>query len=195
MASIPPENKWAMVPASVIFGLTCSDCLKLYCALDLRQGKDGYPWRGVTPLAKALGWKPLTVRRHAEHLAEAGLIELNPPPRPNHGWSEIRFKAHNPARGRGNRTTFTERWVEHVPIRWKRGNPTDGFEALRGGTKDASSGYSDDPKEHHNEVPLPRSNEVWEGSDSDDESSERFCECGEPIDKISARFCAIHEEF
>jgi hypothetical protein len=185
-----------MVPISIICGLTCSDCFKLWSLLDSKQGSNGWPWRGVGPIAAKLGWKAQTVKTHALHLADAGLIDLDPRPERGKGWSEIRFKvAHNPARGRAGKLRFTERWVAQVPVRWKRGSPADDFEALRHGAQGTSSRCPDPPKGHPDEVPLSRSAlDVMEGS-ALDLAPERSCACGEPIVKIDAEFCSLCENF
>lgn len=118
------ETPWAKVPRSVVERVRCDACLRLLTFLDLRQGDAGRPVRGIGEVSDVLGWQHRTAAKHAEHLAAAGLIELDPAPVGASGrrsWGNTRLRVlHNPARGRySDRLSIVEGVWDAVPERWR----------------------------------------------------------------------------
>jgi hypothetical protein len=84
---------YAMIPASVVRGQCHDGCCDVYAILDLTQGANGRPFRGIRSLSEELGWGRPRVRRHVDHLVDAGLVE---PLRD--GQHKVVFRVCNPAR-------------------------------------------------------------------------------------------------
>lgn len=94
----PSEKRWAMVGESVIRRLVCTECLRLYCYLLSRQGTPTYRIRGMDRIARELSRQVRYIKKHALHLAEVGLIELDP--EPGRSWSKTRIRVlHAPPKG------------------------------------------------------------------------------------------------
>lgn len=113
------HESFAKVPPSISQHLLCGDCHRLYALLDEVERDGGRPLRGVGAVATALGWQTDTAKRHTRHLADAGIVGLEP--EPEKAWGDVRFRVlHNPARGRISPTlTYTKQFVEAVPMRWR----------------------------------------------------------------------------
>lgn len=91
------QEKFGMIPKSVLLNLRCGDCLRLYGLLTLHQGPIGRPLRGLSSITDALSWQARTAKKHALHLEDAGLVTLSARSA-NGGWSSVRFTVvHNPS--------------------------------------------------------------------------------------------------
>ncbi len=136
------QEKFAMVAESLICGELLPgistqrrwSALHVYCYLDLRQGKDGWPVKGFRKVAKKTGLQPRTVAAAAKTLAEAGLIELTLT-------KPVAKKAvmkviHNPARGKVNPHAVVgppAKRYRHETLRYEPGGPVhDTHEAVQG---------------------------------------------------------------
>lgn len=84
-----------MVPESIITRRRDDLCLVLYAYLDLKGGKERLTQRGYQYIGDRLGLQARTVREHAQHLADDGLIELHTSS--GKGAPTMRV-AHNPGR-------------------------------------------------------------------------------------------------
>jgi hypothetical protein len=130
-----------MVSRSVLLKLRCSQCVHLYALLDEEQGDNGRPIRGKNRIERDTGWDHRTVKRHMDHLRDAGVIEVRGNETKRGGWSHRQFYvAHNPARGRHgeprdmpgvwgdppSRRRPTSRWHEHEHTNVQRGMQTVG---------------------------------------------------------------------
>ena len=91
------NDKFAMIPESLIVSGISATALRLYCYLDLRQGTDGYAVRGSRWIGKKLGVDARTVRSAARELKEAGWIRI----RSGLGTQSHTYEvSHNPSRRR-----------------------------------------------------------------------------------------------
>ncbi len=101
-----------MVAESITAGLRCGDCLRLYTYLDRRQGNGTWAVKGVNEVADSLTWLVDTAKKHLRrHLAEVGIVVLDPEPAPTWGNTVVRV-VHAPARRR-----YAE--LRHVPKIWE----------------------------------------------------------------------------
>lgn len=87
---------YAMVPEEVITRCRDGLCMWIYAYLDLKCGSQGFAIRGYAYVAGKLGLQARTVREHAHHLADDGLIDLDEPQGKEAATMRI---AHNPSRG------------------------------------------------------------------------------------------------
>lgn len=71
-----PQEKFAMIPETLIDGARDSACVHLYGKLSRIQGKGGSPARGYRALAKQIGMAEKTVTTHARHLEADGWIRI-----------------------------------------------------------------------------------------------------------------------
>jgi hypothetical protein len=94
-----PRDRWAKVPRSAVEQIGCAQCFRLLAYADLVQGEDGWPPRGVRKAAEVLGWKPDTVKRHLDHLCDAGWMRAK---RETEHGAFVMEVIHNPSRGRVN---------------------------------------------------------------------------------------------
>lgn len=96
-----PTSKegWAKISGWIIYEVACPSCFRIYCYLDLRQGKDGNPVRGARYVARELKMKTDTVLKHLDHLSDAGLVRLSR--KTDNGSTTIEL-IHNPARNRSS---------------------------------------------------------------------------------------------
>lgn len=86
-----------MIPRSVIEGISCGTCLRIYCYLDLKSGKQGFGTRSARYIGRQLRMKPETVTKHLKDLEQAGYITI----RRKGGTKAWQIQLdHNPARGR-----------------------------------------------------------------------------------------------
>ena len=110
---------FAQVPESVVTGLQCAECCRLYAYLDLRQGNGSWAVLGVRKIADGLGWQHRTTKKHLEHMAEVGLIAFDVDPK--RAWSNVRISVqHNPARKRNGKLLEVPGVFTHdVPERWR----------------------------------------------------------------------------
>lgn len=188
MASIPPEHEWAKVPKSVLLGLTCAECLRLYCLLDEEQRDDGWPLRGVGPICSQLGWQARTAKKHLGHLVDAGIVAYEP--MPGRSWSIVNFRLlHNPARGRRARPQTTEVWVAEPPTRWKQ-PPNERFLVAQHAKRQLHDALLVDKNAMH-DAPSPSSPLSPEVVLA---SAVGVCECGEAT-RNGSPFCGACEEF
>jgi hypothetical protein len=141
-----------MVPKSIRRHLRCGDCLRVYLFLDERQQDHDAPVRGARVVEEEMGWQPRTAQKHLRHLADAGLIKLDPKPLPGGGWSDTRLiVVHNPARSRRATVRTMQRVWEKPKARWR--NPSN-LDSLTNARRDAPSipdaepGSADDNPEH-----------------------------------------------
>lgn len=130
------EVEWAKIAKSLALALRCGDCLRAYVLLDEEQREGGRPVRGVEAVAGPLGWQTRTAKKHLEHLATIGLIELDPMPAPGQGWGRVRFRVtHNPARGRTGEgvmmSPLRDIWEPDTPSRWRPEPNTKYMQTLR----------------------------------------------------------------
>ncbi|MDA8046507.1 MAG: hypothetical protein M0Z30_14915 [Actinomycetota bacterium] len=104
--------------------LRCGECFRLWCFLDESQRERNAPVRGSRAVEHELGWQPRTAQKHLRHLADVGLVRLDPEPAYGGGWSDTRFVvAHSPARGRhGTPRELDGVWEKPKP-RWR--NPSN----------------------------------------------------------------------
>jgi len=125
-----PRDPWAKLPKSTILGLRCASCFRLFAYLDVEQGAAGRPVRGIDEAATELGWQLDTLKKHARHLAAAGVIRLDPQPSP--GWGHTRMIVlHNPARERRSDrlTELSNVWVPRPVKRWRQPSRLDDLRA------------------------------------------------------------------
>jgi hypothetical protein len=87
---------YAMVPEEVITRCRDGLCVWIYAYLDLKCGSQGFAIRGYAYVGGKLGLQARTVREHAHHLADDGLIALDEPQGNEAATMRI---AHNPSRG------------------------------------------------------------------------------------------------
>jgi hypothetical protein len=125
------ETPYTMTARSVVVGLRCGDCVRIYLYLDLRQGtRVARAVRGCQEVADHLGWTLRTAKKHLRHLADAGLIVLDPEPRGAWGNTVVRI-VHQPARARYARPAeLPGVWEPEPPKRW-RPPPSDAAELAR----------------------------------------------------------------
>ncbi len=109
-----------MVAASVTSGLRCGDCHRLYAYLDRRQGGRAWAVKGAGEVAKGLSWQSRTAKKHLRHLADVGLIELDPEPAPAWGNTLVRV-VHAPARRRyADPRSQPGVWEPEPDARWRK---------------------------------------------------------------------------
>lgn len=114
------QDKYAMVAASVTSGLRCGDCHRLYAYLDRRQGGRAWAVKGAGEVAKGLSWQSRTAKKHLRHLADVGLIELDPEPAPAWGNTLVRV-VHAPARRRyADPRSQPGVWEPEPDARWRK---------------------------------------------------------------------------
>jgi hypothetical protein len=144
-----PREHFAQVGESVIRRLVCADCLRLYAFLDHRQMQSTWAVRGIADAADALSWQHRTAKKHARHLAAAGLIDLDP--RPTRAWGSTRIRVlHQPARRRSAQTVSVPAvWLDQPIARWRPTNNLDSLNAWR----DAPSVGPDDPHNEERDAP------------------------------------------
>lgn len=119
--STTERERFAMVAVSVTGGLRCGDCHRLYAYLDRRQGKSSsWAVKGAADVADNLVWQRRTAKTHLRHLADVGIIELDP--EPSRGWGNTFVRvAHAPARGRyADLRPLPGVWEPEAEPRWRQ---------------------------------------------------------------------------
>lgn len=113
------ETPFSQIARSITLGLRCGDCHRLYEHLDQRQGSRSRALKGVAEVADRLGWQHRTAQKHLRHLADVGIVELDPPPAPGWGNTWVRL-VHQPARGRHAELRIVPGvWEPDVERRWR----------------------------------------------------------------------------
>jgi hypothetical protein len=149
-------EKFVIVSESVLLGLRCGDCVRLYGYLNLRQGSGTRAVRGIAKATSFLGWQARTAHKHARHLAAAGLIALDPAPAPGWGNTELRV-LHNPQfKRRSPLTEIKDVWEPLAPTRWRPPNHLSNL-MLSDAPRDAPGGCSEELIEPQRDVPS-----VWD---------------------------------
>lgn len=116
----PDREGYALVAESVTASLRCGDCHRLYGYLDRRQCNRTWAVKGAGEIADHLGWQPRTAKKHLRHLADVGIIQLDPEPSPAWGNTLVRV-VHQPTRGRyAEVRTLPDVWEPEAPRRWRK---------------------------------------------------------------------------
>lgn len=135
----------ARIAESVVLGLRCPECLRLYSWLLIRQGLSTWAVYGIGKAVTALGWQDRTVRKHLDHLVDVGMISAKVRPgRPGLGSTKIAV-VHLPCAIPPRIATLREVpgvWETEPPSRWRK--PANDVARFRGdGKRDAQSVPSD----------------------------------------------------
>ncbi|HEV2810802.1 MAG TPA: hypothetical protein VGV93_10465 [Acidimicrobiales bacterium] len=109
-----------MVAVSMAQGLRCGSCHRLYVYLDARQGTRSWAVKGAGEVADRLSWQLQTAQKHLRHLADVGIVALDPEPVRAWGNTVVRLR-HAPARARfADLRPLAGVWEPEPERRWRQ---------------------------------------------------------------------------